>query len=296
MGFRETRHENAGHAGVLAVCRPPNTASDLTAQACSPDMLRPVNGLLLDATSGRLVMFAAMAIVLGGCTAITAAPTPSATDVNSGSSSGFTSGAVEREYPFDASSAYTWNPPAPGTPVVAVGADAVPVAQDAGYAAALERFGVEAVQTAIEDDVVIARTALADCQRRTTGVMSPNIISRLDPVLLAWVEERLAGPPGYPPPLLSELPDDDGNGNDLAAAVQEGCSADGPMRFGPEPLTVRVEGDELVVAGSYALTVSFGDLDVGAGQDWILTSYPTGQGWALVDAVPSANTNWHPAP
>jgi hypothetical protein len=242
----------------------------------------------------RCLPLGVLLTVLGGCTATTEAPAPIAGDASSGVSN-VTSASGGREYSFDASASYTWMPPAPGVAEVAVGPDAVPVAQDAGYSAAVGRFGVDAVQAAVLDDVVVARTALADCERRTTGTISADITSRLDPMFLAWVEERLAGPAGYTPPLLSDLPADDGNGHDLAAAVQGGCDGSGPLQFGPDPLTVRVDGNELVVAGSFALVVAFGDLDVGAGQDWIFTSYQTSQGWALVDAVPSANTNWFPA-
>ncbi|WP_299958799.1 hypothetical protein [uncultured Modestobacter sp.] len=56
-------------------------------------------------------------------------------------------------------------------------------------------------------------------------------------------------------------------------------------------------GDQprLVLVASFAMNVTFGDLVVGAGQDWTFTSEPTATGWQLVDAETVANVNWHPA-
>ncbi|WP_336030581.1 hypothetical protein [Geodermatophilus sp. FMUSA9-8] len=177
----------------------------------------------------------------------------------------------------------------------------VPVIRDAGYADAVGTFGEDQVLQAVADHARIARIALADCVRWTTGEMDPQLASLVSPKLLSRVEQELQRPPGYPPSLLSNLPDDDGNGHDLAAAARSGCDGSAPMRYdtGMHPNAVHVDRSgaqpQLVQVASYAMTVTFGDTVVGAGQDWVLTSTPTATGWHLTDAEPSANVNWFPS-
>ncbi len=177
----------------------------------------------------------------------------------------------------------------------------VPVARDDGHADAVATFGEAQVQQAVADHARIARIALADCHRWTTGELDPALPALVAPALLDRVEEELRRPPGYPPSLLSHLPDDDGNGHDLAAAVRAGCDGSGPVRYdvGLRPNAVHVDrsGDEprLVQVASYALHVTFGDTVVGAGQDWVFTSTPTATGWQLTDAEVSGHVNWFPA-
>ncbi|SFP91363.1 hypothetical protein SAMN05660464_0135 [Geodermatophilus dictyosporus] len=186
-------------------------------------------------------------------------------------------------------------PPAPAP------TEPVPVARDAGYADAVASFGEAQVQQAVTDHARIARIALADCHRWTTGRTDPALTGLLDPALLNRVEEELRRPPGSVPSLLSHLPDDDGNGHDLAAAVRTGCDGSGPLRYdtGGVPNAVHVDrsdgGPRLVQVASYAVTVTFGGTVVGAGQDWVLTSTPTASGWRLTDAAATAQVNWFPA-
>jgi hypothetical protein len=177
----------------------------------------------------------------------------------------------------------------------------IPVARDDGYADAAATFGEAQVRQAVADHARIARIALADCHRWTTGETDPALAALLTPELLDRVEEELRRPPGRPPSLLSSLPDDDGNGHDLASAVRAGCDGSGPVRYdlGLRPNAVYVDrsGDEplLVQVASYVVEVAFGDTVVGAGQDWVFTSAPTAGGWQLTDAEVSGHVNWFPA-
>ena len=190
------------------------------------------------------------------------------------------------------------SPPAPSTSPVPQGA--IPVSRDDGYADAVSTFGEAQVQQAVTDHARIARIALADCRRWTTGEMNPELMTLLSPELRNRVEQELRRPPGQPPSLLSNLPDDDGNGHDLAAAARTGCNDSAPMRYdtGIQPNAVHVDRShaeaQLVQVASYAMNVTFGDTVVGAAQDWVFTSTPTATGWQLTDAETSANVNWFP--
>ena len=184
---------------------------------------------------------------------------------------------------------------------VPVPAGSVPVARDGGYADAVATFGEAQVQQAVADHARIARIALADCWRWTTGEMHPELTSLLSPALRGPVEQELQLPPGVPPSLLSDPPEDDGNGHDLAAAARSGCDDSAPMRYGSGsgPNAVHVDhspdGAGLVQVASYAMDVTFGDTVVGAAQDWVFTSTPTAAGWRLTDAEARAHLNWFPA-
>jgi hypothetical protein len=177
----------------------------------------------------------------------------------------------------------------------------VPVARDDGYADAVATFGEVQVQQAVADHARIARIALADCHRWTTGELHPDLATLVAPALLDRVEEELRRPPGTVPSLLAHLPDDDGNGHDLAAAVRAGCDDSASLRYdtGPGPNAVHVDrsGDQprLVQVASYSMDVTFGDTLVGAAQDWVLTSTATATGWQLTDVEAGAHVNWHPA-
>ncbi len=176
----------------------------------------------------------------------------------------------------------------------------VPVARDAGYADAVGTFGEAQVQQAVADHARIAGIALADCHRWRTGELDSALPALLAPALLDRIEEELRRPPGYPPSLLSDLPADDGNGHDLAAAVGAGCDDSAPLHYdvGLAPNAVHVDRDgaepRLVQVAGYAVEVAFGDTVVGAGQDWVLTSTPTATGWQLTDAEAGAPVTWFP--
>ena len=178
----------------------------------------------------------------------------------------------------------------------------VPVEHDAGYADAVSVFGADQVTAALTADAQIAHLALADCWRWTSGNVDPRLAALVAPELLARALDELARSKdyhGWPlPSLLSHLPEDDGNGNNEAAAVAGGCDDSAPLRFGPWPTTVAVDrtaGEpRLVVHGSYVLHVRFGATRVQAGQDWEFTSERTADGWRLTDAAPSARVNWAP--
>jgi hypothetical protein len=106
---------------------------------------------------------------------------------------------------------------------------------------------------------------------------------------------------GPVPSLLSHLPTDDGNGNDQAALVRDGCDASAPLRFPHGPLDVRVargrEVPGLSVSCACVTTVTFGTTPIGAAQDWRFTMEPGPDGWRLADVDRVvANVNWHPAP
>jgi len=181
--------------------------------------------------------------------------------------------------------------------------EALPVTEDDGYTDALTTFGADAVAAALSSDARIARTALADCHRWRTGEIDPGLRDLLDPARLAAVEAELARPEGQPRSLLDTLPDDDGNGHDLAAAVRGGCDASAPLhayvgRFTDSPkLVLHVDrtGTQpaLVVAGEYVMDVTVGNAHVSAGQDWLFTSIPDGAGWRLVDVTTGGSSvNW----
>lgn len=194
-----------------------------------------------------------------------------------------------------------WTPSPTTSPV---SEEEIPVAHDDGYADAVATFGEAQVQQAVQDDARIARIALADCWRWATGQMNFELTTLLSPVLMDRVEEELRRPPGWPLSLLANLPDDDGNGHDLAAAVSGGCDDSAPLHInvgtfnfdGPR-LVLRVDRGgrqpALVVAGQYVMNVTLGDAHVSAGQDWQFTSVPDGAGWRLVDVTTGgAPVNW----
>ncbi len=182
----------------------------------------------------------------------------------------------------------------------------LPVTEDAGYADAVATFGADAVQAALATDARIARTALADCHLWRTGQIDPGLRDLLDPALLTEIEAELARPDGYPRTLLAPLPDDDGNGHNLAAAVRGGCDASAPLHayvgtftMTAPQLVVHVERTgaqpALVVAGAYVMNVTLGDVRVAAGQDWQFASVPGPAGWRLVDVqTGGSHVNWAP--
>ena len=149
-----------------------------------------------------------------------------------------------------------------------------------------------------------ARVALADCVRWTTGEMNPLLSTLVTPELLARAQQELDEAPVYgrsgpPPSLLSHLPEDDGNGNALAADVRDGCDGSAPLRWSQGPLSVAASpGGEpgLVFSGAFMMNVRFGETVVSAGQDWTFTVSETPDGWRVsdVDRV-MANVNWAPA-
>ena len=105
--------------------------------------------------------------------------------------------------------------------------------------------------------------------------------------------ERAAPVAALPPP------EDDGNGNALAADARDGCDGTAPLRWIRGPLTVAVtRGDRagLVFSGAFVMNVRFGETLVSAGQDWTFTVSRTPAGWHVVDVGRViANVNWAPA-
>jgi hypothetical protein len=190
--------------------------------------------------------------------------------------------------------------PALSAPTAAPAEVDIPVEHDAGYAEAAAVFGEERIRLALLDDARIARLALADCRRWRTGEVDPDLATLVSPELLARALGELKRPSGQPPSLLSNLPADDGNGHNEAAAVRKGCDGSSPMKYETglfEPaVTVDRTGTHprLRVVASFAMNVRFGDEVVGAAQDWTFTSTPTVSGWQLTDAVTEANVNWFP--
>jgi hypothetical protein len=174
----------------------------------------------------------------------------------------------------------------------------VPIEHDTGYADAVATFGVDAVEAAATADARVAHIALADCVRWRTGDVDPRLTGLLTPDLLARVTAELDLPAGTVPSLLSHLPSDDGNGNDEAAAVVQGCDASAPLRYGPWPVTVAVDRaaaqPRLVLTGSFVVDLAFGETRVQAGQDWVFTSEQAPDGWRLADVAASALVNWAP--
>jgi hypothetical protein len=174
----------------------------------------------------------------------------------------------------------------------------VPVEHDAGYADAVATFGSDQVVAAMIADARIAHIALADCVRWRTGVVDPRLTELLTPSLLTRVTAEMDRPEGTVTSLLSHLPSDDGNGNDEAAAVVDGCDDSAPLRYGPGPVTVAVDrsgsSPRLELTGSYVIDIAFGELRVQAGQDWVFTSEQTDAGWRLTDVAAAAHVNWAP--
>jgi hypothetical protein len=188
----------------------------------------------------------------------------------------------------------------PNFPTAAPNEAEVPVEHDADYSEAAALFGEEAIRAALLDDARIARLALADCRRWRTGQVDPELAALVSPELLARALEELDRQGGPPPSLLSDLPTDDGNGHDEAAAVGKGCDGSSPLKYETShrlaTVTVDRSGDQtrLRVVASFAINVRFGDEVVGAAQDWTFTSTPTASGWQLTDAATKANVNWFP--
>lgn len=184
----------------------------------------------------------------------------------------------------------------------------LPVLEDDGYADAVATFGgAGQVYAAVAADARIARIALADCHRWTTGELHPDLVALVTPSFLAEVEEELKRTPGtVVPSLLSHLPEDDGNGHALATDVRGGRGATAPLRVFPSSLgryqpalevNVDREGGSpaLVVSGSFVMEVTLGASEVSAGHDWVLTSVPTVVGWQFADAESNGTVNWAPA-
>ena len=183
--------------------------------------------------------------------------------------------------------------------------DELPVVRDAGYDEAVSVFGVDQVRAAVAADARIAHIALADCYRWTHGVLHPDLKTLLAPAFLATVERELELPPGNFGSLLNDLPEDDGNGHDLAVAARRGCDDSAPLRVSgssvndyEEGLVVRVDRGfaerALTVAGSMGMNVTLGGTQVSASQDWTFTSVPTAHGWQLINAAADAHVNWAP--
>ncbi|WP_299958802.1 hypothetical protein [uncultured Modestobacter sp.] len=146
---------------------------------------------------------------------------------------GCTAGAAERVAVSSSAPPAAPTPvPAPSEPTPSPDERPIPVQQDAGYADAVATFGEERVRALLLDDARIARIALADCLRWTTGELHPELTALVSPELLDRVQQELDRPDDGPPPsLLSDLPEDDGNGNDEAAAVVDGCDDSAPLRY-----------------------------------------------------------------
>jgi hypothetical protein len=185
-------------------------------------------------------------------------------------------------------------PPVAALPMPDVGE--VPVEQDSGYDDAVATFGADEVRAALEVDAQVAHITLADCHRWTTGDVDPRLVGLLAPNILKRILDRLDRP--EPPTLLSNLPVDDGNGNNLLAASEAGCDDSEPLRYGPWPLIVTVDRSRdvprLVLEGSFVLHVSLGDTRVQAGRDLVLTSQRTAQGWQIVETDVDEGINWAP--
>lgn len=210
--------------------------------------------------------------------------------------------AVAPSTPAAAPSVGTWLlPPAPPRQP---GEVTLPVLEDDGYADAVATFGgPDQVYTAVAADARVARIALADCHRWTTGELHPELRTLVTPSFLAEVEAELDRPPGTVPSLLSHLPEDDGNGHTLASDVRAGCDDSAPLRVSPNSrgdgqrvLLAHVDRSRdtpaLVVTGSFVTEVALGGSEVSAGQDWVFTSVPTAVGWQLADAESNGNVNW----
>lgn len=203
------------------------------------------------------------------------------------------------------SSAATASPPTSTTASPSVPDDAgrIPVAHGGSYVGAVTDFGADRVAGAVDTAAQVARIALADCVRWTTGEVDPRLTALVAPELIdrSLAElERSREYGGTPlPSLLSHLPSDDGNGHDLAAELaRAGCDGSAPLHFPSGPLRVRARpggGSALVVSGGFALNVAFGATLVSAGQEWDFTLEADADGWRLTDVGPvTANVNWAP--
>jgi hypothetical protein len=179
----------------------------------------------------------------------------------------------------------------------------VPVVRGGGYDRAVAEFGADQVAAATTNAARVARIALADCHRWTTGQVDPRLTALVTPELLVAALEELERTPSYGggpvPSLLSHLPEDDGNGHDLASDARGGCAVAGPLRYHLGPLHVSSAGGDrpgLVVSGEFAVNVRLGATVVSAGQDWVFTLEPDGDQWRLADVeTVMANVNWAPA-
>ena len=128
--------------------------------------------------------------------------------------------------------------------------------------------------------------------------MDPRLGELLTPALPARVTGELDLPAGTIPSLLSHLPRDDGNGHRLASDIVLGCDGSAPLRYPHGSVAVAVDGTgdapRLVLTGSFVMDVTLGGTRVQAGQDWVLTSERSADGWRLADAVAGAHVNWAP--
>jgi hypothetical protein len=180
----------------------------------------------------------------------------------------------------------------------------VPLAQGGDHDRAVSTYGADQVAAAATTVAQVARIALADCVRWTTGEVDPRLATLVTPELLARAQQELDEAPVYgrggpPPSLLSHLPEDDGNGNALAADARDGCDGSAPLRWLQGPLSVAVtRGGEpgLVFSGAFVMNVGLGETVVSAGQDWTFTVSTTPDGWRVSDVERvMANVNWAPA-
>ena len=237
-------------------------------------------------TIGRLTTALTLAVATAWFGACTSDATPAARAPGTGVQATLTSAA-----------------PSGGAPdQVAVGE--VPLVQGRGHDQAVGAYGADEVAAAATTVARTARIALADCVRWTTGEMDPRLTPLVTPDVLAMAQQELDAAPVYglsgpPPSLLSHLPEDDGNGNALAADARDGCDGTAPLRWIRGPLTVAVtRGDRagLVFSGAFVMNVRFGETLVSAGQDWTFTVSRTPAGWRVVDVGRViANVNWAPA-
>ncbi|TFV52505.1 hypothetical protein [Blastococcus sp. TF02A-35] len=174
--------------------------------------------------------------------------------------------------------------------------DPGPVVRDAGYRDAVATFGESEVAVALGRAARVARLSLADCEWWAEGALSPELATLLTPDFLLAVQADVQEMAGDVPMLLSDLPEDDGNGHALADDLAGGCDDGGPLLHAPIDTTVHVgrAGAQpvLVVDGHYGVNVSLGSSDVSANQDWVFTMARTDAGWQVSGATPSANTNW----
>jgi hypothetical protein len=179
----------------------------------------------------------------------------------------------------------------------------VPLVHGGSYDGAVAAFGPTQMAAASTTAAEIARIALADCVRWTTGQVDPRLTALAAPELISRSLAELDRSKEYRgspvPSLLSHLPEDDGNGHDLVAELSRGgCDGSAPLHYPSGPVQVSlVRGDRpgLVVSGGFAMNVALGPTVVSAGQDWVFTLEPDAGGWRLTDVAPvMANVNWAP--
>jgi hypothetical protein len=211
---------------------------------------------------------------------------------------------VEESRPSAASTTPTTVLPPP-EPVVQDDVGEISTGPGPMYDAAVAQFGIGEVSAAVQDAARVAHIALADCHRWTTGEVDPRLQALVAPELLARALDELDRSREYGgapvPSLLSHLPTDDGNGNDQAALVRDGCDDSAQLRFPHGPMEVRLpRGGEvpgLQVSCACVTEVRFGTTRVGAAQDWVFTMEPGPDGWRLADVHRvTAHVNWFPAP